>query len=47
MLGLGDKIECLFWCMFDQIPQYQYFNNIIVVIIGSFMKYEDNEIFDQ
>ena len=35
------------YLMFDQIPQYQYFNNIVAVIIDTFMKYEDNEIFDQ
>ena len=32
--------------VFDQIPQYQYCQDIVGLIMGAFIKYVHNEIFD-
>ena len=33
--------------IFDQIPRYRYYTDIVVLTIGAFTTYLDNEIFDK
>ena len=46
-VGLGDMEKIKYHNIFDQIPQYRYRNDSVVLTIGAFTKYLYNDICDK
>ena len=46
-LGLGDMDKIKYHDILDQIPQYQYYNNIVEMTVDAFTKSLHDEIFDK
>ena len=45
--GLGDMNKIKYHDISDQIPRYQYWNNIVEMAVDAFIKYLCYEVFDK